>query len=380
LRLVSPRGIIAGFSNPQLEDIGQRALSLAERLQDDLLTYRALFVLLNYHIETGAYQAATAESERMLALAQSLDDEDFAVWVRGMCGQIHMTTGQFAAVVSDVEPILARWKAGGLESLRARLNQRQLSVCTSLVRIIMALTPMGQSGRARGYLNEALEMGRAAGPGYDQCYLTGVVAFFHCDTRDHEKALKWSIKYRAQAEKAGIATHMQISRAFECWARGQMGEAQVVLDTVRDLLAHAEATNYRSVLPQFVFGLADCYLAAGRAQEALATASRGVNLCVQEGSQWFLVNLQLIRGKALLLLDPPDSAGAEAAFLEAIAVARRQEARLYELHAAVELGRLWLSQGRGAEARALVQPVYDWFTEGFELRDLVEARELLESV
>ena len=62
-------------------------------------------------------------------------------------------------VVRDVEPLLARWKAGGLDSLRAKLSQRYLCVSKSLVLIVMALTPMGQFGRALGYLREALERG-----------------------------------------------------------------------------------------------------------------------------------------------------------------------------------------------------------------------------
>lgn len=150
-----------------------------------------------------------------------------------------------------------------------------------------------------------------------------------------------------------------------------------MLDLARDLLARAEAQRYGSHLPGYLRVLADCCVAAGRAQEALATANRGVTLSVQQGYGQHLVPLHLARGRALLLLDSPDPAGAEAAYQEALAVARRQEARLFELRAAVALGRLWLSQGRTEEALALVQPVYNWFTEGFDLPDLVEARELL---
>ncbi len=82
-----------------------------------------------------------------------------------------------------------------------------------------------------------------------------------------------------------------------------------------------------------------------------------------------------IEGDALLLLD--DSAGAERAYLQAVEVARRQQMKPFELEAAIALARLWQAQGKTSEARDVLQPVVDWFTEGLESRPLVEARELL---
>ncbi len=380
LRLAGARGISAGFADPRLADIARRALSLGERLQDDLSSYRALSVLLNYHIEAGAYEAATTEGETLQALARSLEDEDLAAWARNWCAWMWLFRGHFASAVRDVEPILALWKRGDLDALRARLNQRRPFVSRSLVTIVMALAPMGHYTRALGYLSEALELGRASAPGIDECFVAGLAAFFYCETRDYEKALRWALEYCALAERGGFATWSQVGRAYECWARAQMGEAHEVLQLARDLLARAEAQRYGSHLPGYLRVLADCCVAAGRPQEALATASRGLTLCAEHGYGQHLVPLHLARAQALLLLDPPDAIGAEAAFNDALAVARRQEAHLFELRAAVALGRLWSSQGRTDEARALVQPVYDWFTEGFDLPDLVEARELLAEV
>ncbi|MFO7695687.1 MAG: BREX system ATP-binding domain-containing protein, partial [Anaerolineae bacterium] len=182
LRLGNARGLNAGFADPQLADIARRALAVAERLQDDLSSYRALAVLLNYHIEAGAFGVANAEGDRMLALARSLQDEDLAAWARNLCGWMRVFSGQFAAAVRDVEPILALWKSGGLDSLRAKLNQRQLSMSRSLVTIVLALVPMGLYGRALAYLDDALELGRTASPGIDQCFVAGLAAFFYCET------------------------------------------------------------------------------------------------------------------------------------------------------------------------------------------------------
>ena len=71
---------------------------------------------------------------------------------------------------------------------------------------------------------------------------------------------------------------------------------------------------------------------------------------------------------------------AEAYFQQALEIARQQEAKSWELRAATSLARLWQSQGKKSEARALIAPVYDWFTEGFETKDLQEAKTLLDEL
>jgi predicted ATPase len=91
-------------------------------------------------------------------------------------------------------------------------------------------------------------------------------------------------------------------------------------------------------------------------------------------------DLHRLKGELLLTRTPADLARAEASFLDALEVARRQSAKLWELRAARSLARLWQGQGRKQEARDLLAPVYDWFTEGFDTRDLKEAKVLLEEL
>jgi predicted ATPase len=81
-----------------------------------------------------------------------------------------------------------------------------------------------------------------------------------------------------------------------------------------------------------------------------------------------------------LVRAPRDVADAEASFQEALAIARRQQARTLELRAAMSLGRLWRQQGKPREARDLLAPVYGWFTEGLDTADLREARALLDGL
>ena len=85
-------------------------------------------------------------------------------------------------------------------------------------------------------------------------------------------------------------------------------------------------------------------------------------------------------GELWLRQIPPDTAQADTCFQQALAIARQQQARSWELRAALSLSRLWQQQGKDAAARDLLAPIYGWFTEGFETVDLQEAQVLLEQL
>jgi predicted ATPase len=87
-----------------------------------------------------------------------------------------------------------------------------------------------------------------------------------------------------------------------------------------------------------------------------------------------------VTGEIALLAPKPDTAKAEAYFERALIVARQQQAKSWELCAAMSMARLWRDQGKRDQARDLLAPVYGWFTEGFDTRDLTEAKALLEEL
>ena len=96
------------------------------------------------------------------------------------------------------------------------------------------------------------------------------------------------------------------------------------------------------------------------------------------GERWFLAELS--RRKGQLLLRQGHTEAAEELYRKALGIAREQEAKLWELRAAVSLAQLWRDQGSGAEAHDLLAPIYGWFTEGFGTRDLKEAKALLDEL
>jgi predicted ATPase len=98
----------------------------------------------------------------------------------------------------------------------------------------------------------------------------------------------------------------------------------------------------------------------------------------KSGVQQWEAELYRLKGALLLQQTVPDAQQAEACFCQALATARRQQAKSLELRAAMSLCRLWQQQGKRIEARELLAPLYGWFTEGFDTADLQEAKALLE--
>jgi predicted ATPase len=117
---------------------------------------------------------------------------------------------------------------------------------------------------------------------------------------------------------------------------------------------------------------------AGQIVEGLTLLEEALQIVERTGERW--LEAELHRQKGQLLLQQGHPAAAEELYREALRIAREQQAKLWELRAAVSLARLHRDQGCRAEARELLAPVYGWFTEGFDTPDLREAKALLDDL
>ena len=145
-------------------------------------------------------------------------------------------------------------------------------------------------------------------------------------------------------------------------------------------LADYTATGAELWVPDLLALLAQGHARAGRPAAGLDLLADALDRVGRTGGRWLEAELHRLRGELLLALPELDQAAAEACFRRAVAVAREQGARTWELRAATSLARLWRGPGQAAEARDLLAPVYGWFTEGFDTPDLREAKALLDEL
>jgi predicted ATPase len=140
-------------------------------------------------------------------------------------------------------------------------------------------------------------------------------------------------------------------------------------------IAMVRATHSIMWLPFYLLHLARAHADLGQIDEACARIGEAMRAVETTKEKWCEPEVHRIAGAIELMSPAPSAAKAEAHFKRALAAARAQQAKSWELRAA--LARLWRDQGKRSEARGLLAPVYGWFTEGFDTRDLKEAKALL---
>ncbi|HEV2040994.1 MAG TPA: hypothetical protein VGT81_13285, partial [Casimicrobiaceae bacterium] len=205
------------------------------------------------------------------------------------------------------------------------------------------------------------------------CYL-GIVEAHRGDyagARDHaEQAAALSAEH-------GLALWAALSGIIRGWALTGLGDGSEGIDLLRDGVAAWMRTGARSGVTFFHAARAWGLLASGRNEEALRVVDEGAATEDKNGEFFFRAELLRLRGEALSAAVPGDTGKSEALFREALAIARRQQARAFELRTAVSLGHLLLEEGRRAEGLDIVQPIYRWFTQGLNTVDLTDARHLM---
>ena len=130
-------------------------------------------------------------------------------------------------------------------------------------------------------------------------------------------------------------------------------------------------------MPWFLSNLARAHAELGQLDDAWRCIGEALTAIETSKEKWYEAEVNRIAGEVALQSVEPDAAKAEAYFERALSVARQQQAKSWELRAAMSMARLWRDQGRRDEARDLLAPVYGWFTEGFDTLDLKDAKALL---
>src|SRR5262249_53384216 len=190
----------------------------------------------------------------------------------------------------------------------------------------------------------------------------------------------------ALCTEQGFAYYLAWGTFMQGWALAEQGQAEEGMAQMRQSLAALRATGAELRQPYYLAMLADTCGKGGQAEEGLTILAEALVRAHSSREGWWKVELYRLKGE--LLRQKAKSKGQKAklepeageCFRQAIGVARRQSAKSLELRAVMSLSRLWQRQGKKAEARQMLAEVYGWFTEGFDTKDLQEAKVLLEEL
>jgi predicted ATPase len=369
-----------GFADPEVV----AALERASRLVTEtgaVGTPLHFFVLYGLWVSTyvgGAIAAALEHATNFLSSAQSQPSSGPLLVGHRILALSLIHSGDHRTALAHVETAASLYRPGEHRDSAFRYGQ-DIGV-SAFVILSWALWHRGYADQSARAAARALAYSRQLGHAHTLAYAlwhAGVAAVF---ARDVATACAYGNDCVALASEHGFPNWAAAGRILQGWADAQTGETTTGIVRIRDGMAAAEAIGVRIYTPLHLTLLAEALALAGKIEEGLAALDDASATAAVSGESGWNAEIHRLRGELTGRLPYPDPSKAEDSFRTALAIAREQGTRGYELRAATSLARLWRNQGRRGEARDLLAPVYAWFTEGFATADLKEAKALLDQL
>jgi predicted ATPase len=242
------------------------------------------------------------------------------------------------------------------------------------------LQQLGRVSEARRAAEESLNYARSAGHLFSVAYAHYARAFLALRWRQADLACTYSEEAIAVSEEHGFAEWLRQGRFFHGWALAELGQTVEGLTEMESGIAEIERFGGAPQLQYFRSLRAQRLAKDERWAEALPVLDRSLAHLKDSGERAAHAEILRLRGEVLLMRDRSETPEAEKCFRAALEVARAQEAKCWELRTSLSLSRLLRDTNRRDEARAVLSAIYNWFTEGFELPDLKDAKALLEEL
>jgi class 3 adenylate cyclase/predicted ATPase len=356
----------------------ERAEALGEPAEDPLLLYSVLYGFFIQKFIAFNGDAACTLATQFLTLAEQQRATAPLMIGHRLLGNSLLCVGDFAAALTHLERALALYDPTAHRPLATRFSQDIGAATLSFLPLARWL--LGYPGTALAEPDRAINAARETGHVPTLLFALGCTAFTHICCRDYETAKALLDECVALAEEKGAVFFKVMATAQRGCVLALTGKAS---DAVRTI--NAGITGYRSTgatvwTTSFLSYLTLAYADLGQFDDAWRCFGEAMTVVETTNERWYQAEINRTAGEIALKSPKPDPAKAEGYFERALAVARKQQAKSWELRAAMSMARLWHDQGKVQQARELLAPVYGWFTDGFETRDLKEAKALLEEL
>jgi predicted ATPase len=237
---------------------------------------------------------------------------------------------------------------------------------------------LGYPDQALRYIHETRIQAQGLAHSFSQAFALNHTAMIHRFRREGLLAQERAEASIAFATEQSVAQWLAQGLVLRGWARAAQGQGAEGIAQIGEGIGAWRATGAELVQPWNLAQLAEAYAQAGRGAEGLHVITEALMLMGKTEERWWEEELHRLKGE--LLAHAQDQREAETCFHHALAVARHQQAKSLELRAATSLARLWQQQGKQHEAHDILAEIYNWFTEGFDTKDLQEAEALLEEL
>ncbi|WP_137892814.1 adenylate/guanylate cyclase domain-containing protein [Ramlibacter sp. 2FC] len=373
-----------GPGSPAVEATYARAVALCRGLDDTGQLFPALQGLRTYYQVSGQLQTARGHTEQLLALAEQAQDPAWLVTAHRAMGANLFSMGELRAARTHFEQALALYDPQRHQSTDYYYGSEPGLL--GLAFLALDLWLLGHPDQALTRSEAMLALAQTLGHPPASATALIFAAELRLRRREVHKTRELTDALLAIAGEQGLPFALTWGTVLSGWTLAALGQPEQGIEKMRQGMAAYRATGAELWRTHFLGLLADACGRAGEAEAGLQTLAEAMAQVERTQERVYEAELYRLKGE-LTLLQPADAAQqasrrdeAEACFLQAIAIARRQGAKSLELRAALGLGRLWREQGKPVEARQMLSEIYNGFTEGFDTLDLQEAKALLDAL
>jgi predicted ATPase len=379
---------LTGYTAPEIKETFARALTLCRGLEDRSHVFPVLWGLLGFSMARADLSKAAELAEQMFYLAQQTHDTFFELTSSFVKGQVSFHSGDLVAARPHFVRAAALYDAR-LHSTRVFRTVQDTGVATLSLEAA-ALWMLGFPDQALARVQEAVALARHLSHPMSLAWALNLQTTVHYFRRE-ERAIRERAEEALQfALGQEMPYWIALSRLLYGWSRldeGGLTQIHHGLGMLRQIGADVGRPSYLAFL-------AEAYAATGDPGRGLAILDEAIAVAETTGERVAEADLYRLKGELTLQKagvrdwglgvgneeEQTTKAEAEGYFQRALDLARRQQAKSWELRAAISLARMWRQQGKNTEARQLLEDVYSWFSEGFGTRDLQEAEALLREI
>lgn len=380
---------IKGYTVPEVEKAYTRAMELCRRVGETLQLFPVLMGLHRFYSAQAEHETGHELAKQLLALAQKAQDPTLLLGAHYAMGQLYWV-GEFVPALAHQRQVIALYNPQQHSPL-AFVYGVDFGVVFS--NAAFTLWYLGYAEQALKNSDKAITLARQLSHPHTLALALHYVSWVHQYRREGQATQKRAEEIIALSHEQGFPFLGAWGTMYRGWALAQQGQAEEGTAQIRQGLAASRTTGAGVGLPYWLALLAELYGKAGQVKEGLTLLAEALTAVEKTGERFYEAELYRLKGTLTLQkfsvvssqlsvtdprsLPPDPQAEAEACFQKALEIAQKQQAKSLELRAATSLARLWQQQGKQKEAHELLSNIYNWFTEGFDTKDLQEAKALL---
>lgn len=369
-----------GYAAREVEQTYARAREVCQRLGESLQLFPALLGLWGFYVTRGEFSAAQEMAHTLLRLAQDVRDSTLLLGASRAYGITQYYLGEIPTARLYLEQGIALY-----DPQQHRPRTFLYSVADPGVACLsydaLALWLLGYPTQALAQIHKALVLAHELAHPFSHAFALSFAAIVHQLRREGHAVHEQVDALLTLAREQGFAQFMLVGAILRGWTLVEQGQRREGITQMRDSLAMAHTLGADIGRPYYLSLLAEASAGGGETEAGVHFLDEA--LTEVHGSSEYNAELYRLKGEFMLKQSRSGRRAlclvqeAEGYFWKAIAIAQQQQTKSLELRAVLSLSRLWRRQRKHREAYDLLSDIYHWFTEGFDTKDLQEAKTLL---